>query len=65
MPGTTDGPPPERYTAYDLSRIKDALDALKRLNDHDRNSNFHKALWKSLPNGLKVEYNHSKWEYVP
>jgi hypothetical protein len=60
MPGTTDGASPEGYTNHDLSRVRDALDACSRVSLAART-----ALWRSLSRNLRVQYNYSKWEYVP
>lgn len=45
-------------TAYELSRIKDALVALK-------GTPFHDPFWEALPHYVKFDYNWAKWKYVP
>jgi hypothetical protein len=46
MPGCTDTAPPETTTPYELSRIKDAVEALKRVGTPEMN-----AFWRALPGG--------------
>ena len=55
--GCTDTSPPEKYTSEQLSRIADALDALKMFPDE------RKELWASLPFQLKMEFNYARWTY--
>ncbi len=64
MPGTTDGAPPETFTAAQLSRVKDLLDAAAHVDTYC-NARTQIVVWNALPIQLKVEFNYSKWDYVP
>ena len=54
--GCTDGSAPENTTEVELSRIEDALRALK-------GTPFFQPFWDSLPQKAKFDYNWSKWTY--
>lgn len=58
--GCTDAAPPEIYTAYQLSRLSDALSSAGKVS-----LNVRDKLWKGLPRQLRMEHNYSKWDYVP
>jgi hypothetical protein len=56
--GCYDQPPPEDATEYQLSRVLDLLDAAKQVGiDPD--------VFRLLPERIKLEFNYSKWSYVP
>ena len=55
--GCRDTSRPEKYTNEQLSRVKDALDALVTLPDE------RKEFWASLPFELKTEFNYARWIY--
>lgn len=55
--GCTDTAPPTHATPYELSRIKDVIDALKAAGiDVD-------PFWKTIPYNVRVEFNYSRWDY--
>lgn len=52
-----DGAPPTNATNDELSRIKDALQALE--------GTPHKmTLWYALPHAVRMDFNYAKWRYV-
>jgi hypothetical protein len=64
MPGCTDTAPPENYTPFALSRLRDAVFALKRMDTYC-NTHAFSTFWLNLPRDLKTEFVYAKWDYVP
>ncbi len=59
--GCSDGGRPEVATDAQLSRMRDALDALRAAGLHEA----HKAAWDAVPPAVKMDYGWSSWTYVP
>jgi hypothetical protein len=56
--GATDTGAPEEHSEEQLSRAADLLYYADQLG-------VQKEVWAALPRNLKVEWNYSKWRYVP
>lgn len=56
--GCKEGNPPEHTTNDELSRIKDAYDAVAQQSTVPL-----QAFWNLIPESIRMDYNWSKWTY--
>lgn len=61
--GCSTGPLPEHYTDEQLSRIHDAVAAIRSV--FGVKSGIVSLVFAQLPVALRLEYNYCNWKYVP
>ncbi len=64
--GSTDQEPPTQFNENILSRISDLLEISKILEkEHDHFKGLPQKIFELMPTDAKLEWNYSRWNYVP
>jgi hypothetical protein len=61
MMGTSDGAHPVSFSPRDLSATHDALYEIECIFGEK----MAKTVWEALPQEFRMDYNWSKWKYMP